>query len=124
MTIMPSADDLDHRIRQHRTASATVTLLHNGSPMSHQAIGVSQKTHKFLFGANWGHRSNSVSVAEQSNVALANARSLINWDRSSVALANGELSGAEKELAERHHAQFIALCNQVTLPFYWGGFEA
>src|SRR5258708_32415975 len=123
MTTIPGADDIDLRIRQHRTAKATVTVLHNGSPVSHQAIGVAQKTHKFLFGGNWGHRSNSLSVADQSNVALANARSLLNWDHSSIALANGELSGAEKELAELHHAQFIALCNQVTLPFYWEGFE-
>lgn len=121
---MPAADDLARRIRQHRTARATVTLSHNGSPLAGQDIVVAQKTHKFLFGTNWGHRSNALDIKGQSNVALANALSLINWDRSSIALANGELSGKEKELAEQHHAHFIRLFNQVTLPFYWGGFEA
>jgi GH35 family endo-1,4-beta-xylanase len=57
------------------------------------------------------------------NIAEKNARGLVNWDHSSVALANDELSDEEKELAERHHTQFIALFNQVTLPFYWAGFE-
>ena len=121
---IPSADDLDHLIQQHRTARATVTLTHNGSPIVGQDVLVSQKCHKFLFGTNWGQRSHLPSIEDQNNIALANARSLINWDHSSVALANNELFGEEKELAEQHHAHFIKLFNQVTLPFYWGGFES
>jgi endo-1,4-beta-xylanase len=117
------SSDLDQRIRQQRTATATVTLSHNGAPIVDQNIVVEQKRHKFLFGTNWGHRSNSLDIKDQSNPALANALSLIHWDRSTIALANGELSGKEKELAEQHHAHFIRLFNQVTLPFYWGGFE-
>ena len=54
---MPAADELDRRIQQHRTASATVTLAHNGSPLAGQEIVVAQTRHKFLFGTNWGHRS-------------------------------------------------------------------
>ena len=54
---------------------------------------------------------------------MSNANSLIHWERSSIALANGELSGAAKAQAEKHHEQFIAVFNQVTLPFYWAGFE-
>ena len=123
MTTIPTQNEVDSRIRQHRTARATLTLSHNGSPLAGKDVVVAQTRHKFLFGANWGHRSNSLGYADQGNVALTNASSLINWDHSSVALANGELSGEEKELAERHHAQFLALCNQVTLPFYWAGFE-
>jgi GH35 family endo-1,4-beta-xylanase len=120
---IPSTDELDHRIQQHRTASVTVTLTHNGAPVAGQDVVVAQKSHKFLFGTNWGHRSHTPGIEDQDNVALANASSLINWDHSSVALANNELSGEEKELAELHHAHFIKLFNQVTLPFYWGGFE-
>lgn len=116
--------DIDRAIRQHRTTQATVTISHNGSPVAGQDVVVQQTKHKFLFGTNWGHRSNLLDIKNQSNVAIANALSLLHWDRSSVALANGELSGKEKELAELHHAHFIQLCNQVTLPFYWGGFEA
>ena len=116
-------DEIDRSIAQHRTAKATVTLTHQGAPVANRELTVAQQSHKFLFGANWGHRSNALDHQHDSNTALANASALINWDHSSIALANGELSGAEKELAEKHHAQFIALCNQVTLPFYWGGFE-
>jgi GH35 family endo-1,4-beta-xylanase len=121
---MTVADGLDQRIRQHRSANATVTLSHNGIPITGREIVVAQKNHKFLFGANWGHRSNWMHEQDQSNIPVANARSLLNWDRSSIALANGELSGAAKAEAETHHAHFMALFNQVTLPFYWGGYEA
>ena len=115
--------DLDARIRQNRTARATVTLTYHGSPVVGQEIVVAQKSHQFLFGTNWGHRSSAVGSNNQAGAALANANSLLNWSRSSIALANGELSGMEKELAELHHAHFIKLFNQVTLPFYWGRFE-
>jgi endo-1,4-beta-xylanase len=115
--------DLDQQIRQHRTAHATVTLTHNGSPLAGQSVVVAQKSHKFLFGTNWGHRSHASGTKDRASAAQANANSLLNWSRSSIALANGELSGEEKELAELHHAHFIKLFNQVTLPFYWGRFE-
>jgi endo-1,4-beta-xylanase len=120
---MPGTGDLDSLIRQHRTASATITLSHNGAPVSGKDITIAQKNHKFLFGTNWGQRGAPPGSAVQTNTAQANAGSLVRWGRSAIALANDELSGEEKELSERHHAQFIALCNQVTLPFYWGGFE-
>ena len=89
--------DLDQAIRQHRTTTASVTLTHGGSPLSNHEIVVRQLKHRFLFGSNWGE--------------------------STIALANGELSGAEKELAERRNEHFLQLFNQVTLPFYWGRFE-
>ncbi len=56
-----------------------------------------QKKHQFLFGSTWGE--------------------------STIALANGELSGKEKELAELRNERFLQLFNQVTLPFYWARFE-
>lgn len=118
-----SASDLDRAIRQHRTAAATLTLTHNGAPLAGREVVLEQKAHKFLFGTNWGHRSIPLTDTSPANIAQANANVLINWDHSSVALANGELSGAEKELAEQHHAHFIRLFNQVTLPFYWAGYE-
>jgi endo-1,4-beta-xylanase len=88
---------LDRAIRQHRTTTATVTLRHNGSPLTGQEIVVAQQRHQFLFGSNWGE--------------------------STIALANEELTGREKELAERRNERFLQLFNQATLPFYWGRFE-
>ncbi len=89
--------NLDQAIRQHRTTHATVALTHNGSPVVGQDIVVQQQKHRFLFGSNWGE--------------------------SSIALANGELAGKEKEQAELRNERFLQLFNQVTLPFYWGRFE-
>jgi endo-1,4-beta-xylanase len=90
-------DNFDSAIRQHRTATATLTLSHNGTPLVNQEVVVEQKKHQFLLGANWGGTS--------------------------IALANGELSGHEKELAEQRNTHFLNLFNQVTMPFYWGNFE-
>ncbi len=90
-------EDIDQTIRQNRQSSATITLSHNGSPLSNQDIVVEQKNHQFLFGSNWG--------------------------QSSIALANGELSGRTKEQAELRNDRFLQLFNQVTLPFYWARFE-
>ncbi|MGA2490840.1 MAG: endo-1,4-beta-xylanase, partial [Anaerolineales bacterium] len=97
MENLSSTDDLDRAIRQHRTSNATVTLTQNGIPLAHQDILVEQKKHQFLFGSNWGE--------------------------SSIALANGELMGINKELAELRNERFVQLFNQVTLPFYWARFE-
>ena len=91
------ANDIDLAIRQNRVANATIRLSRNGAPLSNREIEVEQKNHKFLFGANWGE--------------------------SSIALANGELSGQEKERAELRNERFLQLFNQVTLPFYWARFE-
>lgn len=121
--ILQGADELDRAIRQHRSASATVTLTHDGTPLAGQEVVVAQKTHKFLIGANWGHRGNPPAEEIQDNAALANAREILKGDRSTIALANGELSGQAKAEAELQHERFIALCNQVTLPFYWAGYE-
>jgi endo-1,4-beta-xylanase len=90
-------ENLDLAIRKNRTAEATVSLSHRGSPVAHQEILVQQKNHKFLFGSNWGE--------------------------STIALANNELSGKEKEQAELRNEHYLQLFNQVTLPFYWARFE-
>lgn len=90
-------ENLDPDIRQHRTARTTITLTHAGAPLAHQDVLVEQKKHRFLFGSNWGD--------------------------SSIALANGELTGKEKEQAELRNTRFTQLFNQVTLPFYWARFE-
>ena len=92
-----STAELDLAIRKNRMVNATITLSHNGSPISNRDVVVEQKNHKFLFGTNWGE--------------------------SSIALANGELSGKEKEQAELRNERFLQLFNQVTLPFYWARFE-
>ncbi len=92
-----TTDNLDRVIREHRTTNATMTLTHGGAPLAGQDVLVRQVRHRVLFGGNWGE--------------------------STIALANGELTGNEKELAERRNHHFLQLFNQATLPFYWGRFE-
>ncbi len=92
-----ATDNLDSAIRQHRTTKATLTLVHDGSPLANQSVLVEQKNHRFLFGSTWGD--------------------------SSLALANGELSGQAKEQAELRNERFVQLFNLATLPFYWARFE-
>jgi endo-1,4-beta-xylanase len=89
--------NIDHPIREHRLANATIKLVHDASPLAYQDVTVEQKKHQFLFGSNWGD--------------------------SSLALANGELTGKERQQAELRNERFLALFNQVTLPFYWARFE-
>lgn len=88
---------LDSAIRQHRTATVTLTLTHAGAPIVGQELRLQQLRHKFLFGANWGEET--------------------------LALVNGELTGPARELAERRNEAFLRLFNQATLPFYWARFE-
>jgi endo-1,4-beta-xylanase len=92
-----TSDNLDLAICAQRTCHITVTLTHDGGALSNQEILVEQMNHRFLFGSTWGE--------------------------STIALANGELSGRERELAELRNERFLELFNQVTLPFYWARFE-
>ncbi len=96
-TLTHTHTDFDESIQQHRSTHATLTLTHNGAPLANKEVTIQQTKHKFLLGANWGNTS--------------------------IALANDELSGKEKELAEYRNENFLKLFNQVTLPFYWGRFE-
>ncbi len=89
--------ELDAAIRQTRSTEAELTLMHDGAPLANRAVVVTQTRHKFLLGANWG--------------------------KDNMALFNDELSGDAKALAEQRNAHFLALFNQVTLPFYWANFE-
>ena len=88
-----SVDDL---IRQNRTADATVTVTSGGAPLADQSVVVAQTNHKFLFGSTGSDF---------------------------IPLANGELSGAEKDEMELLADEWLALFNFATLPFYWGRFE-
>jgi endo-1,4-beta-xylanase len=92
-----SPDNLDLAIHKNRTANAIVTLEHAGAPVAHQDILVEQKSHQFILGSTWGE--------------------------STIALANGKLSGKEKEQAELRNERYLGLFNQATLPFYWARFE-
>jgi endo-1,4-beta-xylanase len=92
-----STTDLDRAIQQQRMTHSTVTLTHHGSPLAQQEVIVKQTKHQFLFGSTWGE--------------------------STIALTNGEVSGHDKELAERRNHYFLQIFNQATLPFYWGRFE-
>ncbi|SDR31080.1 endo-1,4-beta-xylanase [Thermostaphylospora chromogena] len=95
----------DPAIRRHRTATATLTLTRNGTPLSGREVTVSQKNHAFLFGC-------------------------IGFDF--VPLIGGEppfgdartpLGDAEKANLERLADLWFDLFNFATLPFYWGRFE-
>jgi endo-1,4-beta-xylanase len=97
MKTSASPDNLDLAIRRNRSADATVTLEHDGAPIANQEILVEQKKHQFLLGSTWGE--------------------------STIALANGQLSGKERELAELRNERYLGLFNQATLPFYWARFE-
>ncbi|MCC6617001.1 MAG: endo-1,4-beta-xylanase [Anaerolineae bacterium] len=98
MSVHPTTTDhLDPALRKHRTASATVKLSHKDAPIANHEVVVEQKKHRFLFGTNWSNQT--------------------------IALVNGELSGQEKEQAERHTQRYLDLFNMATLPFYWATFE-
>jgi endo-1,4-beta-xylanase len=92
-----TTDNLDRAIRQHRTTHTTVTLTHQGKAVVGQEVTVKQVKHRVLFGSTWGE--------------------------STIALANDELTGHKKELAERRNEHFLQIFNQATLPFYWARFE-
>ena len=87
---------IDDLIRQNRTADATVTVSADGAPLANRQVVVAQTNHKFLFGST-------------------------GFDF--IPLANGELSGAEKDKMELLESEWLALFNFATLPFYWGRFE-
>jgi endo-1,4-beta-xylanase len=91
-----SKHQTDNEIRKHRTAHVELVVMQaDNHPLAHQELVISQTNHKFLFGS-------------------------AGFD---IALANGDLGGAEKELADRRVKKLTALFNYVTLPFYWGRFE-
>jgi endo-1,4-beta-xylanase len=89
--------ELDAAIAANRRKTATVTVTAGGAPLANREIEVEQSSHAFLFGTNWGEPT--------------------------VALANGELEGRQRELALLRSSRFLEVFNQVTLPFYWARFE-
>ncbi len=85
------------RTPRHRIARVSVRVLdRQGAPLAGSRVRVAQQRHAFLFGCT-GFEA--------------------------VPLANGELSGQEREIAQRIDARWIELFNAATLPFYWAGFE-
>ena len=89
---------LDEDIRRERRGKARFALRAGGQILASSEVTVEQLSHDFRLGSNWGE--------------------------STVAMANGELSGIELELAERRSERFLALFDQVTLPFYWARYES
>jgi GH35 family endo-1,4-beta-xylanase len=80
-----------------RAVRAQVTVLQaDRTPLAGRELQVAQTAHKFLFGTN--------------GFGL-------------IPLANGELSGEAQERAQAQADKLTALCNAVTLPFYWARFE-
>jgi len=81
----------------HRIGTQRLKLVGtNKTPLAKKEVTVRQTKHEFLFGCA---------------------------EFSCVQLANGELHGRDKELAEDRFEKFFELFNFVTLPFYWGRFE-
>ncbi len=90
-------DPVDQRIRRHRTADATVTVLRDdGQPLDRTEVVVAQRRHAFRFGCTGFEL---------------------------IALANDEVSDADQPLAERLAAAWLEVFDLATLPFYWGRFE-
>ncbi|MQM25903.1 endo-1,4-beta-xylanase [Glycomyces albidus] len=82
------------RIKQHRTAEATVELTLDGEPLAGREVVVEQTRHRFLFGCT------GFEVIDH---------------------ANG--TDADPERAARNAELWEGLFNFATLPFYWGRFE-
>ena len=90
-------NNLDSRIKEHRTALATLSITkEDNTPLAGQEVVVAQKNHQFLFGSNGFFL---------------------------LPLVNNELTGAERDETELVKENFLNLMNYVTLPFYWGRFE-
>lgn len=66
------------------------------TPLANKEVVVKQLGHKFLFGT-----------------ALFDL----------VPFVNGDYSGSDRELSQLRIEKALSLCNAVTLPFYWAGFE-
>lgn len=90
-------NNLDSRIKEHRTALATLSITkEDNTPLAGQEVVVAQKNHQFLFGSNGFFL---------------------------LPLVNNELTGTERDETELVKENFLNLMNYVTLPFYWGRFE-
>ena len=87
---------VDDRIKQYRTADATLTVLADGKPLANSEVVLEQTGHKFLFGST-------------------------GFDF--IPLANDEIHGEERARMEFLAGEWLALFNFATLPFYWGRFE-
>ena len=79
-----------------RSLDVSLNIIAGGKTAVGKEITVEQTSHAFLFGSN---------------------------GFGTIPLVNGMLEGEEKVLAEKYTEQILGLCNFVTLPFYWGGFE-
>jgi GH35 family endo-1,4-beta-xylanase len=86
----------DRPIVAARAADLTLTLTRGGAPAAGQEVVVAQTAHAFAFGSN--------------GFPL-------------VPLASGKLAGAVLDRTEAYAARLLELCNSVTLPFYWQGYE-
>ncbi len=87
---------IDQQIRDVRTASVTLTVTEDGSPVANREVEVAQRRHRFL----WGSQGFDL-----------------------IPLANGEVAGEQRAADEVYRDRFADLYNFVTLPFYWAGFE-
>ncbi|GIG88292.1 endo-1,4-beta-xylanase [Plantactinospora endophytica] len=105
------SSDADALIRQHRTATATLTVTRDGEPLAGQEVVVAQRSHEFLFGCT------GFEFVPLANGELATAPEV---GPDGVA---GSLGEADAGRVERLADLWLDLFNFATLPFYWGRFE-
>ncbi|MDG4786155.1 endo-1,4-beta-xylanase [Micromonospora sp. WMMD1102] len=108
----------DSLVRQHRTATATLTVTGGGVPLDGQEVVVAQRDHAFLFGCTG--LDSVTHAAGQPESATPEAVA-------SEAVASGAGSdvpaGGGTARSERMGELWLDLFNFATLPFYWGWFE-
>ena len=92
----PLYQTTDAEVIAARSLAVSLDILAGGHAAAGKEVTVEQTDHAFLFGSNCFN---------------------------TIPLANGFLEGEKKERAEKYTERLLGLCNFVTLPFYWGGFE-
>ncbi|GAB3974607.1 endo-1,4-beta-xylanase [Plantactinospora veratri] len=105
------SSDSDALIRQHRTATATLTVTSAGAPLAGREVTVAQRDHAFLFGCT-GFEFIPLANGELAAAAEAGPGG-----------APGSLGEADITRVERLADLWLDLFNFATLPFYWGRFE-
>jgi len=93
---IPLYKSTDADVIAARSLEVSLDILSGSHAAAGKEITVEQIDHAFLFGSNGFNM---------------------------IPLANGFLEGERKERAEKYTERLADLCNFVTLPFYWGGFE-
>ncbi|MFY1691332.1 endo-1,4-beta-xylanase [Plantactinospora sp. WMMB782] len=112
----------DSLIRQHRTATATLTLTSGGAPLSGQEVVVAQRDHAFLFGCT-GLDSVPHAAGEPEDAVAQVAPEAVAPEALASESGSEAAAGSAAARSERMAELWLDLFNFATLPFYWGWFE-